>query len=131
MNARDTERVLKELQAFEDGLRPTCTLTWKHLAKVVHFTDRTLRSKPKIRARFEQVQNALLGKGRIRRSTGMVHDDLQRANDRLRGEVRRYKKLEDSWLERWARIAASLMAHGMSIDQFDVDLPLKNERRKD
>ncbi|OAK93003.1 hypothetical protein AB851_02180 [Ralstonia pseudosolanacearum] len=61
----------------------------------------------------------------------MVHDDLQRVNSRLREELKRYKKLEDSWLERWIRIAASLKAHGMSIDQLDVDLELRNERRAD
>ncbi|CFT78951.1 Uncharacterised protein [Burkholderia pseudomallei] len=40
-----------------------------------------------------------------------------------------YKRLENDWLERWIRIAASLKAHGMSIDQFDVDLELRSERR--
>lgn len=131
MAPRDIGRVLKELQAFEDGLRPTCMLTWRHLAKVAHFTDRTLRSKPGLRARFDEVRRSLLGKGRVRRSTGMVHDELQRVNERLRNDVQRYKKLENSWLERWARIAASLMAMGMSIDQFDVDLPLRGERHID
>ncbi len=131
MGPRDTERVLAELLAFEQGQRPTCTLTWRHLARVARFTDRTLRSKPKLRERFEEVRNVLLGRGRVRRSTGMVHDDLQRVNSRLREELKRYKKLEDSWLERWIRIAASLKAHGMSIDQLDVDLELRNERRAD
>lgn len=129
MGPRDTERVLQELKAFEDGLRPTCTLTWRHLAKVARFTDRTLRSKPKLRERFEEVTNALLGKGRVRRSTGMVHDDLEKVNSRLKDELRQFKKKENEWHERWIRIAASLKAHGMSIDQFDVDLELRNERR--
>lgn len=129
MRPRDIKRVQDELLAFEQGLRPTITLTWKHLAQVARFTDRTLRSKPELRARFEEVRNGLLGKGRIRRSTGMVHDSLQAANARLRKKLDRYKELENEWLERWIRIAASLKANGMSIDQFDVDLELRNERR--
>ncbi|KVN61491.1 hypothetical protein WM03_12030 [Burkholderia ubonensis] len=59
----------------------------------------------------------------------MVHDELQKANSRLREQLRMYKRLENDWLERWIRIAASLKAHGMSIDQFDVDLELRSERR--
>ncbi|QSY10304.1 hypothetical protein J2A69_29420 [Burkholderia pseudomallei] len=59
----------------------------------------------------------------------MVHDELQNANSRLREQLRMYKRLENDWLERWIRIAASLKAHGMSIDQFDVDLELRSERR--
>ncbi|ARL24849.1 hypothetical protein BOC55_10125 [Burkholderia pseudomallei] len=58
----------------------------------------------------------------------MVHDSLQAANSRLRKKLDRYKQLENEWLERWIRIAASLRAQGMSIDQFDVDLVLRNER---
>lgn len=129
MGPRDTERVMKELLAFEQGKRATITLTWKHLARVAGFTDRSLRSKPKLRARFDEVRDSLLGKGRIRRSTGMVHEDLQKANSRLRQQLKMYEKLENEWLERWIRIAASLKAHGMSIDQFDVDLELRSERR--
>ncbi|KVC11523.1 hypothetical protein AQ949_18680 [Burkholderia pseudomallei] len=59
----------------------------------------------------------------------MVHDELQKANSQLREQLRMYKRLENDWLERWIRIAASLKAHGMSIDQFDVDLELRSERR--
>ncbi|OMR67101.1 hypothetical protein AQ750_20300 [Burkholderia pseudomallei] len=59
----------------------------------------------------------------------MVHEDLQKANSRLRQQLKMYEKLENEWLERWIRIAASLKAHGMSIDQFDVDLELRSERR--
>lgn len=129
MGPRDIKRVQDELQAFEQGKRPTITLTWKHLARVAGFSDRSLRSKPKLRERFDEVRNTLLGKGRIRRSTGMVHDELQNANSRLREQLRMYKRLENDWLERWIRIAASLKAHGMSIDQFDVDLELRSERR--
>ena len=128
MTPRDIERVMTELRAFADGSRPTCTLTWKHLAKVSGFSDRTLRSKAKLRARFDDVRDFLVGKGRVRRSTGMVPDDLQRVISRLRDELEQFKKMEDSWHERWIRIAASLKAHGMSIDQFDVDLELRNER---
>lgn len=128
MSRHDITRVLKELSAFEDGQRSTQVLTWKHLARVAHFTDRTLRSKPDLRKRFEEVQRALLGKGgRARRSTGMVHDALQDANAQLRKELASYKELERAWLERWIRIASSLRAHGMSIDQFDIDLELRNE----
>ncbi|MFM0091738.1 hypothetical protein PQR46_33110 [Paraburkholderia sediminicola] len=128
MSQRDIKRAMTEIGAYESGERQSNQLTWRALARVVRFSDKTLRSKPELRKRFEQARRTLSSTGRARRSTGMVHDDLQDTIAELRAELSRYEELENDWLERWIRIAASLRSHGMSIEQFDVDLVLRNEQ---
>lgn len=120
MSQTDIDYAKKELQAWAAGQRGR-KLTWAMIAKATGFERQSLWSREDVYKEYTKAKKALATgtKPPKAKSDDFITDKLAA----LERELDQYRKMEQDWLERWARIAFHARAKGLSITDLDKDLP--------
>jgi hypothetical protein len=122
--------IISELERWRDKELGT-KLTWEKIEAFSGYTRQALSRHPKIKLAYDEAKRALADPARV--SSSRSRDEERRFFDQtvedLRKELKRYEDLEQTWLQRWQRIAVRCCDLGLSIE--DLDKPLDDLNRRD
>jgi len=130
INETKAQVIISELERWRDR-ELGAKLTWEKIEAFSGYTRQALSRHLKIKMAYEAAKRALAGPLRPSASRSIADERqyFDQAVKDLRAKIQQYEALEQSWLQRWQRIAFHCAAKGLSME--DLDKPLDSINRKD
>ncbi|MGF6634892.1 hypothetical protein [Paraburkholderia sp. MM6662-R1] len=121
--------IVSELERWRDRELGT-KLTWEKIEAFSGYTRQALSRHPRIKLAYDEAKRALADPARV--SSSRSRDEEPKYFDQtvrdLEGKVKRYQDLEQTWFQRWQRIAVRCSELGLNIE--DLDKPLDDLNRR-
>ncbi|QMI44676.1 hypothetical protein [Burkholderia sp. MBR-1] len=121
--------IIAELERWRDRELGT-KLTWGKIEAFSGYTRQALSRHPNVKMAYDEAKRALADPTRV--SSSRSRDEEQKYFDQtvkdLEGVVKRYQALEQTWFQRWQRIAIRCIDLGLSIE--DLDKPIDDLNRR-
>ncbi|QBQ98441.1 hypothetical protein E1956_01195 [Paraburkholderia pallida] len=121
--------IISELERWRDRELGT-KLTWEKIEAFSGYTRQALSRHPRIKLAYDEAKHALADPARV--SSSRSRDEERKYFDQtvrdLESKVKRYQDLEQTWFQRWQRIAVRCSELGLNIE--DLDKPLDDLNRR-